>query len=113
MQAKDYASKYAVLFGGAQPTYAAAASSAAGYVIQQALSTAFAACNFAATTGSTQLLLYSTNVLNCSDNQNNGRLRVLSAMSQLSLNLFYGDVVFDKLRQNYGASVYVEQVRGL
>jgi hypothetical protein len=65
--------------------YVAAASAAAGYTLQQALSSAFSKCNIKATGGDPKLLLYSTNTLNCSDNQNNGYQRVVDALFQISL----------------------------
>ncbi len=97
---------------GRTPTYVAAGSTAAGYLVQQALQAAFDRCNISLAQGDVKKLLYtSSGVLNCSDNQNNGRLRVLAALSALSVDTFFGPVTFNKVRQNYAGSIKMLQVR--
>ncbi|KAL6758673.1 hypothetical protein V8C86DRAFT_3025352 [Haematococcus lacustris] len=107
--ARDYANKFAVAFN-TDATAAAAASTATGMALQAALQTAFLKCNISAARGNVAALLYSNNVISCSDNQNNGRQRVLDTLQLLSISTFFGNVAFNRFRQNYAGVTRILQV---
>jgi len=74
-----------------------------------ALQDAFRACNIGATAGNPQQLLFG-NAITCTDNQNNGLKRVTDTLSQLSVETFYGSILFSSFRQNFAGQVSVVQV---
>ena len=60
--------------------------------------------------GDVAKLLYDPSSLTCADNQNDGRQRVLDTLAAMSVDTFYGPVMFTKYRQNYGGRMRVVQV---
>ncbi|GLC59944.1 hypothetical protein PLESTB_001556600 [Pleodorina starrii] len=96
----SYAGKFKNIYND-YATYIAAAASATGYVLQTALSGIFQRCNLSPEAAADpSVLLFRPGAINCSDNNNRGHDRLISALSVVNMNTFYGAVNFNRFRQN-------------
>jgi len=107
----EYAKKYKDTYEE-EPSYVSASASATGLILHYAIKKAFEDCDLSHTNGNVSLLLYDSNAISCGDNDKNltGYERVVKALSETDVEIFFGKVKFDSHRRNVGNIPVTTQV---
>ena len=107
----DYAEVYQDRFERRLPTQIAAAASAVGVSLTQAIRNAFRFCDISDTDGDVDVLLYNTSAISCDDGQDRrGYDRIIHALWSLDMETFFGRVKFNYFGRNDGLETVTTQV---
>lgn len=111
---QKYNEIYERKYPGTHPTYNAAAASAVGLTLTQAIKNAFARCDISKTGGDADVLLYDPDAIECDDADDLGTRgydRVLHALAELDMETFFGRVKFNYFQRNDGLDPVTTQIR--
>lgn len=107
---KDYVELFKKKFGE-DPDEDAAAASAVGVTLTQAIMNAFASCDISKTEGDVDALLDDPDSIVCDDDLSiSGHDRVLNALKALDIETFFGKIKFNFFRRNVGIHPVTTQV---
>lgn len=108
---QEYANSYETKFK-VPPTYNAAAASAVGLSLTQAIQDAFIHCDISRTKGDVEVLLYDPSAIQCDDTTlgKMGYDRVMKALAEIDMETFFGRIKFNYYRRNVGLDPVTTQV---